>query len=194
MANTNAPFGMRPVRYLDGRPYTGHVMRAYIPASDSTAAYFIGDPVTIVGTSTADGVPHVTRATVGTAVTTDRILGCFMGFERDATYDSISRADDTARYCLVTVGEDLLYEMQEDGNMGITATGGTCQIIAGSGNTYTGSSGFLIDSSEAAQTATDQLLIIAPVERPDNDPASSYAKWLVKINMYCYAPGVAGVS
>lgn len=191
MANTNSPFGFRPVRYLSGAPYNGAVRRYFVPASDGTALY-IGDPVVLVGTSTAEGVPHVIRATVGTAVTTDRITGIIVGVEADINTSLVYRAASTARYVYVADDPNILFEVQEDGNAGITATSGTCQILAGTGNTYTGNSGFTMDSSEAAQTATDQLLVIGPAERADNDPASSYARWLVKINMHSYAPGVAG--
>lgn len=194
MANSDAPFGLRPVRYISGAPYNGACNRYKVPSTDSTAAMFIGDPVNLVGTADADGTPHVGLATVGTAVTTDRILGAIVGFEADINTSLVYRADDTTRYVYVADDPDLLFEMQEDGNMGVTATGGTCQIVSGSGNTYTGTSGYEIDSSEAAQTATDQLLIIGPSPRPDNDPTAANAKWLVKINMHARAFGVAGIS
>jgi len=191
MPNVNAAFGFRPARYLSGAPYNGAHNVYSVPSSDSTAL-FVGDPVVLTGTSDAEGNPEITRATVGTSVTTDRILGFVVGFRPDPLYTTLHRAASTARKVLVADDPMLLFEAQEDGNMGITGTGGTCQIIAAAGNTYTGNSGFQIDSSEAAQTATDQLLIVRAVESADNDPTSSNARWLVKINMHCYAFGVAG--
>ena len=191
MANVNAAFGFRPARYLSGAPYNGAENVYSVPSSDGTAL-FIGDPVVLTGTSDADGNPECIRATVGTAVTTDRILGFVTGFVPDPTYTTKHRAASTARKVLVADDPTLLFEAQEDGNMGIAGTSSSCQIIAAAGNTYTGNSGFQIDSSESAQTATDQLLIIRPVEDPTNDPTSSNARWLVKINMHCYAFGVAG--
>ena len=193
MANVNAPFGLRPVRYLSGAPYNGACRTYYLDANDSTA-YFIGDPVTLTGdVADADGNPEIIIATVGTGVTTDRIVGAIVGFVPDPLYTTLHRAASTPRKVLVADDPNLLFEMQEDGNMGLNATSATAQIVTGSGgSTATGLSSYQIDSSEEAQTATDQLRIIGPVPRVDNDAASANAKWLVMINMHAYDRGTAG--
>ena len=43
MANVNAPFGLRPVQYLNGAAWNGQARMYYIYLSD-TSAYAPGDP------------------------------------------------------------------------------------------------------------------------------------------------------
>ena len=44
MANTDAPFGLRPVRHLNGSSWNGQTIRCFIHASYAYAL-FVGDPV-----------------------------------------------------------------------------------------------------------------------------------------------------
>jgi hypothetical protein len=53
MANIARPFGLRPVRYLNGTPWTGQARAFYVPSTYATALY-IGDPVQLTGTSNAN--------------------------------------------------------------------------------------------------------------------------------------------
>lgn len=192
MPAVSAPFGLIPVRDRAGRPYSGAANAYRVPASDGTALY-IGDPVELAGDSDAVlGIPTILRATVGTGVTTDRILGAVVGFEPDDTYRGEKyRRASTSRIVYVADDPTLLFRIQEDAGGGAIASGavgGTCQILAGTGNTFTGNSGFTLDSSEAAQTATDQLRIWA-IE----DPGTAYQVVLVTINMHSAAGGLAGI-
>ena len=50
MANTDSPFGLKPIRHRNGAPYNGAANPYYIPASYGTALV-IGDPVIKSGTS-----------------------------------------------------------------------------------------------------------------------------------------------
>lgn len=181
MANANAPSGLTPVRYRNGAPWNGVARRYYVPATDSTAL-FIGDPVIIAGDGDANGVPTCTRATAGSA---GRITGVVVGFEPTGPFPAKYRAASTAMYVLVADDPALLFEIQEDGvggNLAATNIGQNIDLIAGSGSTTTGFSGFLADSSTAATTATLQLRIIGLSQRIDN-AIGSYAKWLVAINL-----------
>ena len=50
IANVDAPFGLRPVRYASsGKPYTGGFNLYF--ATGSTGAIYIGDPVIATGTA-----------------------------------------------------------------------------------------------------------------------------------------------
>ena len=66
MANSNSPFGLKPVRYRSGATYNGKVTPYYIPSSYGTAL-FIGDPVVKTGTSnTAEvNVPGAGKFNIG---------------------------------------------------------------------------------------------------------------------------------
>ena len=59
MANADSAFGFRPIN-RDGSPYNGATIRCVIAAADTTAT-FIGDPVTLDGSSDSvyPGVSHV---------------------------------------------------------------------------------------------------------------------------------------
>ncbi len=191
MANSNVARGLQPVRHRNGAPWAGAATKYYVPASDATALY-IGDPVVVVtDASDSKGTPTVTKATAGA---TNYITGVVIGFitagdppvvrSRDA---GVHRAALTEAYVLVADDPDLVFEMQEDsvgGVMTVGAAGRNADFVDGSGSAYTGMSGVSLDSSTLGTGNTKQLRIIAPVDRPDNDPTLDYAKWLVSINLH----------
>lgn len=181
MANANAPVGLTPRRYRNGAPWNGVARRYYVPATDATAL-FVGDPVIIAGSGDTDGVPTCTRATAGSA---GRITGVVVGFEPNQPFPPKYRAASTGMYVLVADDPDLLFEIQEDSDtstLAATNIGQNADLVAGNGNTFTGLSGFQLDSSSAATTATLQLRIVELVHRVDNVIGTN-AKWLVAINL-----------
>lgn len=188
MANSDLPSGLTPRRYRNGAPFVGPLRKYYVPASDGTAL-FIGDPVILAGTGDAKGVPAVTRATAASA---GRITGVVVGIANDDTLAASNdmmetgyRAASTAGYVLVCDDPDVLYEIQEDsdgGALAVTNIGQNADLIAAAGSTVTRRSGFELDSSTAATTATLQLRIIELAQRPDNEIGAN-AKWLVAINL-----------
>jgi len=201
MANYDAPFGLKPIQYAWGGPYDGRC-RPYHVLSDYATALFIGDPVTISGTSNtvtirgfAPGtLPNVEKA----AITTDTpIHGVIVGFLPLDGHDSnVYGAASTTRIALVADSPDLLFAIQDDGSgaLAATAVGATADMIfTHSGSTVTGLSGVELDATTPGTTATDQLTIIALLDRPDNE-LGVWAKWLVKINRHGYANGSAGLA
>lgn len=183
MANTNAPTGFRPVRYKSGAPYNGAANMYFVPSSDSTAL-FIGDPVIIAGGADADGIATVTRATAASA---GRISGVVVGIvptnATTAAYKYRPASVDT--YILVADDPDLVFEAQEDavgGALAAADVGLNADMVAGSGSTVTGLSGFQIDTSTKATTATLQWRIIGFVPRQDNEIGAN-AKIFVRINL-----------
>lgn len=183
MANTNAPMGLSPVKGGNGSPWGANLKRYYVPASDSNAL-FIGDPVIIAGSSDADGVP---TATIATAGATNRITGVVAGFVPSPTIVANRyRLASTAEYILVAEGPDLVYEVQEDavgGALALASVGLNADLVAGSGSTSTGISGWQLDTSTAGTGATLQVRILGFVQRADNEPAVANAKVLVRINL-----------
>jgi hypothetical protein len=63
------------------------------------------------------------------------------------------------------------------------ASGRNADLVAGSGSTVTGLSGWQLDSSTLATTNTLQLRVIQALQETDNQVASANAKWLVKLNL-----------
>jgi hypothetical protein len=191
MANANNAIGFKPVAGADGF----RVTRYFIPATDGNAM-FIGDPVILAGSADAEG----TAATVvlATAGTPNQTVGMIVGFEPNRGDLSVKhRLASTARYVLVMDDPEAIFEAQEDsvgGALAAVDVGLNIDFVAGSGNTTSGYSGYMLDSSTKATTATCQFKLLRLVNRADN-ALGSYAKWLVKINNHQYqgSTGTAGV-
>lgn len=183
MPNVNAPRGLTPVRYASGAPYNGAVNRYYVPAADATAL-FIGDPVTESGSADANGVPTATRTAAGGG---NRWTGVVVGIEtpKDPTKALMYRPASTEAYILVADDPNLLFEIQDDSVGGALAAadfGLNADFIAAAGSTFTGRSGFMLDTSTKAVTATLQMRIESLAQRPDNEIGAN-AKVLVRNNL-----------
>lgn len=179
MANSNIAFGLDPVAPKGG---TVQTTEYYVPASDSTAL-FIGDPVIIAGGADADGVSTVTRATAASA---GRITGVVVGFRPDPSVVANGyRLASTAGYVLVCDDPEQVFEIQEDavgGALAAADVGLNADLVAGSGSTVSKKSGFQLDTSTKATTATLQLRILGFQRRADNEIGAN-AKVLVRINL-----------
>ena len=187
MANENIAFGLKPVRMADGSPYNGAVDRYYVPSSNGTALYQ-GDPVKLAGSADSAGVASVTHCAAG-----DTITGVVIGFEDPTSMTAGYRAASTAAYVLVAHGQDILFEIQEDGVGGAIAAadiGLNADIIVAAGSSYTKRSGVMLDTSTKATTATLALRIFGLAQRPDN-ALSANAKVLVTLNNTTESPGTA---
>jgi len=176
MANRDAPFGLRPVKHLNGNPWNGKVRHYYVPATDNTAI-FIGDPVTHVGDSNDSeiyGNPpgsllEVTRSTVGDG---NAITGVVVGVV-PVTADSLKyRAASTERVLLVCDDPSVVFEIQSD-TTGLTADSmglDAVLIATHAGSTVTGLSGMELDTTSdvPAADSSNQLRIISLAKKQDN--------------------------
>jgi hypothetical protein len=193
MANSDAPSGLRPLRYLSGSPYNGATNRYFVPATDATAIY-IGGLVKLAGSSDANGVATVT----GDVSSGNPIVGVVVSVEPETSHSTIYRVASTARYVNVADDPNLVFEVQEDstgGNIAVTSVGATC-TLAGftTGSTVTGLSAIELDSSEVSATSDtdDDVRIVGLVQRVDNAIGTN-AKWLVRLNVHQYVNAAVGV-
>jgi hypothetical protein len=197
MANPTSGMGFVPVGHVSGAgSFTGQVNRYYVPSTDATAL-FLGDPVVITGDFHTDGTPIISVATVGTGVTTDKITGAIVGFEPNVAMPAQKhRLASTAMYVLVNDDPGTIFKCRGDGAYATTDQGSTCQIASGSGNTTTGISGYVLDSSEIAQTATDQLVILGVIDDPTDSDISTALNvvYTVRFNMHTGNLPSAGIS
>ncbi len=176
MANTNNPFGLKPVRDGSGRPYTGGG-NVYSVPTGVTANMYIGDAVIIAGTADADGIATVTKATAGTG---NRITGVVVGWVPNARIIADGyRAGSTAAYAIVEDDPNVTYEVQAT-TAAVTDVGNNINLAAATGSRLTQSVTYA-DGAQIATTATYQLRILGFVQRPDN-ATGAYAKLLVRIN------------
>lgn len=192
MANADAPFGLRPVRYLSGAPYNGAANKYYVPSSDSTAIY-VGGLVKLAGSADADGVASVT----GNVATGNAVLGVVVAVVPDTADSLVYRAASTTRYVMVADDPNLVFEIQEDSvgaAMAAANVGNTADITGFTGgSTTTGLSSLEIDSSTATASGdgTEDVLIVGLVQSPDNAIGTN-ANWLVRLNNHSFVDGFAG--
>lgn len=182
MANTNAPYGLRPVRPIDGR----WLRRCLISANDANNMG-IGDPVDLYGdANTAGTCPTVKLATAGA---TNPIFGVIVALEPNpADLHTVYRVGSAARYCFVCCDPFMEFEIQAGATVITYASVGLNAVLkAGSVNTYTGLSGWYMDSGDTTAPGADttyQLLILGLAERQNNDIATAYANWRVMISLH----------
>lgn len=192
MANSDAPSGLRPLRYLSGAPYNGAVNRYYVPASDATAIY-IGGLVKPAGSGDANGVMSVT----GNVATGDAVLGVCVGIDALDRDSAVYRAASTEAYIFVADDPNLVFEVQEDsvgGAIAATAIGNSCELTGFTGgSTVTGQSTMELDSSDvtASGDGTEDVVIVGLVPRVNNEIGVN-AKWLVRLNNHFFVDAQAG--
>jgi hypothetical protein len=148
----------------------------------------VGDPVKLAGSADAAGV-----ASVALCAATDTITGVIVGFEDAASMELGYGAASTIRYPLVAHGQDILFEIQEDGVGGAIAAADislNADIIVAAGSTITRKSGVMLDTSTKNTTATLGLRIRGIAQRPDN-ALDTNAKVLVSLNDTTESPGTA---
>ena len=192
MANTDAAFGLRPVRLLGGASNSGGISRYYFASGDGTAAY-VGGLVKPAGSADTDGVMSVT----GNVSTGDAVLGVIVSVEPVTHESLVYRAASTERYVYVADDPNWVFEVQDDsdgGALAATAVGNTADLTGfTSGSTDTGRSSIEIDSSTitASGDGTEDVLIMGFKVRGDNEIAAN-AVLEVRLNNHFFVDGVAG--
>jgi len=206
MANSDTPFGLRPVRHRNGAAYNGAVNYYYVPSTYATAL-FVGDPVVKTGTAnttivTAPGagefgigtLPEVNKAAAGD---TNLITGVVVAFAADPNgLERIYNPASTERVIAVCDDPDVIFEIQADGAIAATQVGLNAVLIyTNAGDTNTGRSGAELDttSDAPAADASNQLTIQRVVNREDNEAGSAFTKVEVKINQHTEANNVLGL-
>lgn len=198
MANTSKISGFRPVKHVNGSPYSGQA-EIFATATGDGTALFVGDPVILAGSADSEGVATVQRAAAGAAV-----LGVVVGVintKLDPVGGKMStgsvaldtpqyRVASTATYVLVCTDPSVVYETE-------LTTGGSAYtyLVAdvglnmdgyyATGSTTTGVSACALDASTKATTATLQFKLLGAVPRPDNERvtgSSTAVKVYAKIN------------
>jgi len=197
MANTDAPFGLKPVRYANGSNYQGQ-SKAYF-ATGATGQIAPGDPVTLTGsTNTAafGGHPAGTLQQVSLATAGDGnpLVGvCIsVGF---VTTDSLPyRVTSTDRVIMVADAPDLIFHAQldDDGaaaNWGATESGLYCNLASATANTTYSRSTWELDGSDVPATDySNQVFLRNLAALPDNE-FGPFAIWEIMINLHQYTPG-----
>ena len=160
MANVDAAFGFVPVRHM-----SGNIPRAnkYTITSGLSENIFTGDLCIL----TADGVitPH--------SATETNNIGVFAGVSYTASdgsyvYSQYFPTGTTATNIIAYVYDDpyTVFKVQSAGSPAQTNIGNCADVVAGTGSTKTGQSGF--EMSGTMDTGTATLKILGLYEAPDN--------------------------
>ncbi len=177
-----APYGLIPVKRLDGTPYAGAV-RSYRIASGYNTNIFSGDPVKLVTGGTVEfDTPDAAMTPIGV------FLGCSytdadMGFIQRAYWPAGTVADDATAY--VCDDPNVLFKIAivssgtTIGDLAITDIGANIAMVDNTGSTATGRSA-AAGSDTSAVTATLPLRIVDLVEETKNSTGGyteAYVIW-----------------
>ena len=161
MANVDAAFGFVPIRHLSGNGYSR--ANKYTITSGLSEAIFTGDLVII----TADGVitPH--------PATEVNNIGVFAGVSYTASdgsyvYAQYFASGTTGTDFIAYVYDDpyTVFKVQSAGTPAQTNIGNCADVVAGTGSTITGQSGFELSGTMSNGTATCKILGL--YEGPEN--------------------------
>lgn len=196
MANSNAPFGLRPVRRLDGAAPNYQAQKFKIAYNNSNSM------------GTGDLVKLLTTGYIDVAGATDHpCLGVFAGCEYfDTTaqkkiFSPAWRAPSITSTIVVTayviVDTQMIFEVQSSAGPTTIASLGSTAKITGNGapNAYSGQSVLALDSTTLADTTnTYPLMVVGLSDKVGNDNSSAYNIVEVVLNDTMFKSGVTGLA
>ena len=216
MANSARPFGLKPVRHIDGSPWIGQATLCVVLGAD-TSDYFIGDAVMFGGSGDANGIPSVIKyanagnaatATCGTIVGVHKVrptIGSLEGASLELEEKSLLGSITSDQFVMVVMDTAVVYECRSDttglrrnhigSNVDITVTAPSnrkqlsATVLAGTGAT-----------GAPAATATFPFRIIGFKQSPDNEINASAATdepsivALVVPNEHAFKVGTLGLA
>ena len=186
----SAPYGLKPVNSIDGKPYAGAFRQIPVAAGFGTAI-FNGDTVVI----NSDG--YLVKST-----TTDsgNIVGVCMGGQyvnsmgqtvQGQYIPALASTASNLAYAYVVDDQQALFKVAvvtsgtTMGTAGRTVVGSNVPLVLNAGSTNTGDSAFAVTLTGAGTTATIPLRVIDVVPETATG-ADTYRELLVKINTHQY--------
>lgn len=200
MANTNAPFGARPVRHRAGAPYNG-AATLYYATTGATYPIAVGDFVSLTGSSNSvayagnpiGSLQTVTLSVGGTGTASDStnvIVGVVVGVHPVQASDTTYLPVSTSRGVYVADDPDLIFEIQDSGAATLAYTdvgsGFAIDTSTNATSTATGYSGMTMDTTAANATLSIQLRMQG-LSKIKGNALGKYAVWDVMINNHAYA-------
>jgi hypothetical protein len=186
----SAPYGLKPINSIDGKPYAGAFRQIPVAASFATAIFF-GDTVQIDSTG---------YLVLSTATNSGTIVGVCVGgsyvnssgqtVEGQYLPAAISTATNPA-YAYVIDDQQALFKVAvvssgtTMSSAGRTVVGTNLALVLNAGSTTTGNSAFAVTLTGAGTTATIPIRVIDVVPETAT-AADTYTELLVKINTHQY--------
>ena len=186
----SAPYGLKPVNSLDGKPYAGQTRLIPIAAGFATAI-FNGDTVQI------DGTGYLIKSTSTNAGT---IVGVCLGGQyvnsngqtvQGQYIPALASTSTSPAYAYVVDDQQALFKVAvvtSGTTMGTASradVGSNVPLVLNAGSTTTGDSAFGVTLTGAGTTATIPLRVIDVVEQTATAPGV-YTELFVKINAHQY--------
>jgi len=186
----SAPYGLKPINSVDGKPYAGAFRQIPVAASFGTAIFF-GDTVQI----NADGYLIKSTSTnagtiVGVCVGGQYVNSNGQTVEGQYIPASISTSTNLA-YAYVVDDQQALFKVAvvtSGTTMGTAAradVGSNVALVLNPGSTTTGNSAFAVTLTGAGTTSTIPIRVIDVVPETAT-AADTYTELLVKINAHQY--------
>jgi hypothetical protein len=186
----SAPYGLKPINSIDGKPYAGAIRQIPVAASFATAIFF-GDTVQI------DSTGYLIKSTTTNSGT---IVGVCVGgqyvnsngqtVQSQYIPASVSTSSNYA-YAYVVDDQQVLFKVAvvtSGTTMGTAAradVGSNVALVLNAGSTTTGNSAFAVTLTGAGTTATIPIRVIDVVPETAT-AADTYTELLVKINTHQY--------
>lgn len=171
---------------------SGFVKPFYIPAGNATntALYDIVKASTSGSTADTAGVPAGLPGCVRITNKDDVPCGVIVGFIADPDYlNQTYRSASTARVALVCYDPQVVLEAQEDDNgttLAVARIGTPVDVVVGSVDTVTGTSGMQISSATLAGSPGMFRLQQRSFAVDNANIAGTDTKWLVTFNVHQY--------
>jgi hypothetical protein len=186
----SAPYGLKPVNSLDGKPYAGAIRQIPVAAGFGTAI-FNGDTVQI------DSTGYLIKSTSTNAGT---IVGVCLGgsyvnssnqLVQGQYIPALASTAANPAYAYVVDDQQALFKvavLTSGTTMGTASradVGSNVPLVLNAGSTTTGDSAFGVTLTGAGTTATIPLRVIDVVPETASAPGV-YTELLVKINAHQY--------
>ena len=186
----SAPYGLKPVNSIDGKPYAGAFRQIPVAASFGTAI-FSGDTVQIDSTGYLILSTTTNSGTiVGVCVGGSYVNSSGQTVEGQYLPASISTSANPA-YAYVVDDQQALFKVAvvssgtTMSSAGRTVVGTNLALVLNAGSTTTGNSAFAVTLTGAGTTATIPIRVIDVVPETAT-AADTYTELLVKINTHQY--------
>ena len=186
----SAPYGLKPINSIDGKPYAGAFRQIPVAASFGTAI-FSGDTVQIDSTGYLILSTTTNSGTiVGVCVGGSYVNSSGQTVEGQYLPASISTSANPA-YAYVVDDQQALFKVAvvssgtTMSSAGRTVVGTNLALVLNAGSTTTGNSAFAVTLTGAGTTATIPIRVIDVVPETAT-AADTYTELLVKINTHQY--------
>jgi len=186
MANTAAPYGLRPINLIGGQVFSGSTRQIAIASAYATNI-FNGD---IVAIATNGTIVKVTTVGSAAAQFPAGVVGVFLGCTytdpvlkyklNSQMWPTGTVATDAMAY--VCDDPDTLFQIQGSASVAQTELGSNFPVVQTAGDVASGSGRISLNAAGSATTSTIGLRLVDFVDGPFSKVGDSFTDCIVKFN------------